>query len=858
MAGITRDHVLISALQDHRYSLLTTLPEMEESPPPPPVPPKDPAFQLNTAMKDLTGPPPAPASGSKRRRDAADDANYHYSFRNDPADISDNDRPTPSKRSRSQVRANDGYVSDTPSQKTAQLRRKKGIRNLSNVNLRHAASTSVLPRRQDSPPRESRFQEGSLTDRPSQQPPSVFTRIPRSESGNLSHVDALMADYHDNMPTPARDVQATIEHEKQIMQERVAEISAREKKEDEGGVFRFGKSWGSSFKPIALWNRLWNDTKDDLTRQNRLEAQRKARLKAEAEAKYAQMKNAGQFAPTQATPRDSGVVVDCGAAHRGSVDSHTWHARDEQNAPGASEDGHTTDTTSQARESAGEQNTGPVQTPQVPVPPRTIRGRLSRMHLRKPSLGALTGTVKRAKSDWNLAASQREASASTSPTKPEFDGSASILRSSASKYDLKKHDRLSKRVSNLEEKLYKARMELDNALAEASPVPKLSSKFERFTPVSSVKSSYKRSRFVPGALPSLPSERVLFPELRGPETYEETVPRAEETTRTRPDIDLATAFDSVDDERTVRQPRASSLRPHAKDIFKEAKETDKEMSRESNEENRDPAPAEPKGGETDAEGDHEDNASDVDGNKAPSNGTLVVKLKTKKTGTSKKRRSLADDDKIFHPDKVTSDDDAEWEEAARTSAKKKRKSAGKTENSAAGKNASSAPNQNSPQNKTTMKTTTMTRSKTKADTEKQTVEVEEEQMEITEDIEVIPSEDELARSQSAGGDDAILEPVYEEEEETSTMALQDKPSNPTPTATPSKYGRHSVRSRSNSPLKRNTRGMSYLDVAASSPGVNGLGQHVRSVSDGSIKLAAGGAVKRGSKDVDFEWPDDVF
>ncbi|KAM3422574.1 hypothetical protein BST61_g68 [Cercospora zeina] len=848
--------------KDHRYSLLTTLQEMEESPPPPPVPPKDAALQLNSAAMDVNRPPTAPASGSKRRRDAIDDANYHYSYRNDPSDISDNDRPTPSKRSRSQVRANDGYVSDTPSQQAAQLRRKKGIRNLSNVNLRHAASTSVMPRAQDSPPRESRFQEGSLTDKPSQQPPSVFTRLPRSESGNLSYVDELMADYHDDKPAPARDIQATIEHEKHIMQDRVAEINARDKKDDEGGVFRFGKSWGSSFKPIALWKSLWNDTKEELTRQNRLEAQRKARLKAEAEAKYAQMKNAGQFAPTQATPRDSGVVVDHGATNRTSTDSHRRYALDEQSTQEASEDGHTTDATSQALQSGEEQNKAVVKTPQVPVPPRTIRGRLSRIHLRKPSLGSLTGTVKRAKSDWNLAASQREASASISPTKAEFDGSASILRSSASKYDLKKHDRLSKRVSNLEEKLYKARMELDNALAEASPVPKLSSKFERFTPVSSVKSSYKRSRFVPGALPTLPSERVLFPGLRGPETYEETVPRAEEATRTRPEIDLATAFDNVDDEQTARQTRASSLRPHAKDIFKKPDDPKKEMRRESNEENRDPAPAESKGGEADIEGDHEDNAADADDDKAPRNGPLVVKLKTKKTGKSKKRRSLADDDEVFHPDKVTSDDDAEWEEAAHTSNKKKRKSAGKTENSPAGKNASSAPEQKSPQNKTTKKTTkkttTMTESKNKAGTEKETVEVEEEKMEITEDVALVPSEDELARPQSEGADDAILEPVYEEEEETSIMALQDEPSNPTATATPSKYGRHAVRSRSNSPLKRNTRGMSRLGVAASSPGTNGLGQHIRSVSDGSIHLAAGGAAKRDSKDEDFEWPDDVF
>ncbi|KAI5368256.1 hypothetical protein Slin14017_G032920 [Septoria linicola] len=842
MSGTYRNHVL-TALQGHKYSFLSAVME-QDSPPPPPVPPKDVHYRPGSSGMDISRPPSAPASGSKRRRDAQDDISYHYGTETRRLEVNDNDRPTPSKRSRSHAAASDGEASDTPSQQAAKLRRKKGIRNLSNLNLRHAASTAIMSRRQESPPRESRFQEGSLNDKPSQQPPSVFTRLPQSDSGNLSYVDELMADYHEGMPTPARDVQATIEYEKEMMPERVAEINARSRKEDAGGMFRFGKSWGTNFHPVALWNRLWNDTKEELTRQNILEAERKARLKAEAEAKYAQMKSAGQFGGSHiglATPRDSAVVMEPSTeGHRRteSLESHIRYSEEEQRKAGAA----------------------------VPEPPRTLRGRLSRMHLRKPSLVSLTGTVKRAKSDFNLAASQRESSASISPLKAEFDGSASILRSSASKYDLKKQNRLSKRVSNLEEKLQNARMELDRALADASPAPKLNRKFERFTPVNSMKNSLKRSRFVPGALPTLPSERVLFPELRGPETYEETVPRVESEVRTRKELDLSTAFDDIDED-TVRPSRGRSSQLHAKDIFNRTTEIDKSSSRPRNEENREPGTEQMDVEITDA------NNASLDGNvepiKEPNSAILDAKLNAlddsvkaaKKPAKSKKRRPLANEDKVYNPGRTKDHDDDEWEEAAQNSGKKKRKSGGKTDGSPSTRKVTK-----SPQGKVSKKTVTTVKTKKKGDAGTQVIEAEVETSHIAEDVgmgDAVGSEDELARPRTAEGDDALLDPVYEEEEETSTMALQDEPPNPTATATPARYGRSGIRSRSNSPYKRTTRATSRQSRSASPPSVKGISkQQTRAVSD-TVKIVPGvGGVpslpKRGSKDENFEWPDDVF
>lgn len=832
-----RGKKLTTELQAHRFSLLEALME-EPSPRPPPVPPKD------EHMEPASRPPTAPASSSKRRRDAQDDASYHhYATDRLEVDSSSNDRPTPSKRPRSHAGASEGDVSDTPSQHAAaQLRRKGGFRNLSNLNLRHAASTSILPARRESPPRESRFVEGSLNDKPSQQPPSVFTRAIRTDSGNLQYVEELMADYHKShkgMPTPARNVQETIEYEKEIMPERVAEINARSKKGD--GMFRFG-TWGTSFHPVALWNRLWNDTKEELTLQNRLEAERKARLKADAEAKYAQMKSAGYFRGSSTseaqTPQDSAVALHSGTdGRRGmeSLDSHARYSQEEQSQGGAS----------------------------IPEPPRTLRGRLSRMHLRRPSLASLTGTVKRTKSEFNIAASHREPSSSLSPSKAEFDVSASILRSSASKYDLKKQNRLSKRVSNLEEKLQLARLELDTALAEASPAPKLTSKFERFTPVNSMKSKMRRPKFVPGVLPTLPSERVLFPELRGPETYEETVPRAESEVRMRRPIDLSTAFDDVDDEETVRPRRVSSIQPHAKDIFKDADKSIAETIRSINDERREAERDTPISPSNEANQIDNGTGNDLTTLNAESGHTaLDVKLKAldasvkaaSKPAKSKKRKSLGVTDPAFNPARETEDDDEESEEAQHTSAKKKQgKSDGKAQSSAPAKKGNNGPKHKSPV-KTIAKKTTATTTKKKTNVDKQTTEIVVEKSQIVEDGEMgdaIGSEDELARPKTADGEDVTLGPLYEEEEEMTTMPLNDEPPEPTATATPARYGRDAPRATS-----RQSR-------SASPPSKVTAIEQIRAAS-GTIKVVPGKngvpdlPDQRVSRDENYEWPDDVF
>jgi hypothetical protein len=818
--------------------------------------------------RPVTSSTAGPASGSKRKRETQDDIAHDYrnnhQHNNTAFDLGrdDGDTPTPNKRSRSQADHSDiGSGDEATPAHLRNLRRKRGSRNLSNLNLRHAASLARLPQPQISP-RESKFQEGSLTDKPSAKPPSVFTRFTRTDSGNLQYVDELMADYHGEAPTPTPAVVPS-SADLTVVDQNIhdEEIPTASQKEDEPGMVRFGKTWTSNFHPVALWNRLWNDTKDELTRQNMLEAERKAKVKAEAEAKYAQMKMAGQLDPQPvsvaarhsyvSTPRDSAVVLESGGVQHRRVTSYgSSHQRDSQDS--SHRDGS-----------------------EVPEPPRTLRGRLSRLHLRKPSLASLAGSVKRAKSDFNLAASNREESSSVSPVKAEFDVPSSILKRSVSKYDLKKQHKLSRRVSDLEAKLQKARQELDTALAEASPIPKLGSKYERWTPVNSM----KRNRFVPGTLPTLPSERLLFPEWKdAQDTSDEGTIRAHEP-RSRKGIDLNTAFERLNDYATaenssrddtrVSRPRSSGQDGHGEPAPPSIEFTGVDM-----EDSNDTADA--------------TNRGKSESMKQQSNDALDAKLKALDAYVKAnmkppkfKKQHLAPDDGLFRPDHDDDDDDAEWEEAEQISVKKKRRSVNKkpqTKKSAhekLPKRSSSLINNNQVSEDDSV--------------------FERDGSQILRDVEMgdaLGSEDELACTKTIDGEELPLEPLIEEEEEHGA----DSPSNES-AKTPTRivYGRNSLRSRSSSPQKRFQLGVeekmravsgayqSRPSFSLSPPPGTGHSKRVDSMHDAMIIVPGENGVpnlpqairrsivettglypskspyaKTSPDKENFEWPDDVF
>jgi hypothetical protein len=649
---------------------------------PPPVPPKDTPEKPSMDADRAT---PAPASGSKRKREGHDE--LVYSFHNSHLEASGFDAPSP-KRSRPSLQPSDNDISDdaTPV-KQRNVRRKKGVNNLSNLNLRHAAERQA--RQSDESqlvPRESRFQEGSLTDKPSNQPPTAFTRFSRTDSGNIQLVDDLMDDYHNGMPSPHRSVEIDIGREKAQIAQPTTVVPTHSASTDEnnGFFFRVGRSLAASLHPVRMWKQVYQETHEELRQKNIAEFERKRVLKEEAERRYAQMKASGQFEPrhvsrtsaadSNITLRDSGVIFASGTPsleHKRATSHGSQLTFPTDNANYISE--------SEAREHA-------------PSAAKTFRSRLS---FKRPSLQNLRFDLKRTKSEYNLAAaanSQRDSSSSASPVKTEFGDSA--LKKSQSKIDMRKQYKLSKRVSNLESKLQLARKELDDALVEASPMPKLGNKYERFTPYSTI----KRPTFIPGKLESLPSERLLDPSHFNFEVDEvdqvmehraKAVTDLESGSRERQPLKGVDLMDLSEeqDEETARISHAQPYPPRASSLFSLNNKNIEHITEDST---TDPTQTTNNHIDTDnMDVDNpsvETNESRNEPDKAASYASLDAKLKAldanvklaAKKPTNRKKRKSGDDMKDYTPGNDDEDDeDAAWELMG-VNTKKRRKSAGAT------------------------------------------------------------------------------------------------------------------------------------------------------------------------------------
>ena len=141
--------------------------------------------------------------------------------------------------------------------------------------------------------------------------------------------------------------------------------------------------------------------------------------------------------------------------------------------------------------------------PNVPLvsraisPMPTTTGRRSSLALRTPSFQ----TLKKATSHIQLPSVKRHS------TQSEASDSSQQVKKQPSKKDLAKQQKLVKRVSNLENQLETARHELELALASA--------------PANGHVEQPAKKAFKPGALPSLPSERILNAHVNEQEVYPE-------------------------------------------------------------------------------------------------------------------------------------------------------------------------------------------------------------------------------------------------------------------------------------------------------------------------------------------------
>ncbi|KAK0255711.1 hypothetical protein LTS09_009381 [Friedmanniomyces endolithicus] len=753
---------------------------MEEAPP---VPLKD---TPKTRMMNVDSAPP---SGSKRKRSEQDeqdeaDENLHL----EPADL---DAHTPKRSRQSDAEASDG----TPINQR-NLRRKKKNNNLSNLSLRHAAEQQRV--------RESRFQEGSLTDKPSMKPPSAFTRMMRTDSGNITQVDELMEGYNDD---PV-DRDASLEASRRV-DGYTPPLSATFEpapRAESGGFFRFGRSFATNFHPVALWNKLWNEARQELIRENAEEAERKRRQKEEAEAKYAEMKAAGQLGLKQvsnhllgtrepeasARPRDSAVVLD-------DVKDHTrTTVTGSQLLPPPRDDFHS-HSGSEVPES------------------KTKHTFKSRFAFKKPSMSNMKGGLKRVASDLNLTAGAgRESSSSISPVKADFDHST--VKRSSSKFDLRKQQKLSKRVSDLESKLELARRELGDALTEASPKPKLNNKYERFVP----NNTLKRPRFIPGKLPSLPSERILMAEALGFGDDEATPDKAVFDAELKDEVAPTESMDFEDGEDTIRARdsqqyprRADSLFKLSNDKINHLPDTTKNTTTEHKTETSELTQFTSDSANMDSNSVVNFTNDGVTEPAKPSDyASLDAKLKAldkqvkaskKPASKSKKRKSGVKDDENFWPDTVT-DDDAEWQEANATP-KKKRKSTTKPDSGSpqgpAKRTRGNTGKQSPPKAKKSADGLAQIKKDIRMDTSANpAAESDEDEHSEAEENDAVPGADEAdevpART-SIDSQGQPLEPLYEEEEVSLIHPNGELPKSAAEVAAVPYFG---ARSRSRSPHKR--------------------------------------------------------
>ncbi|KAE9983013.1 hypothetical protein EG328_010398 [Venturia inaequalis] len=321
------------------------------------------------------------------------------------------------------------------------------------------------------PGRSSRFLEASMRDKPSNKPPSAFTRHFNAHVDDVS-VDQLMDDYHDTeKPLPERPPPRRFDTRSPTKspQRTHHHTSGSNEPEQEAatpkgsGFFRFGKSMASAFNPVSIWKKVattFQDTKEEMIQEKMQEnVQENMRAKMDerygdsrekAAQAYAALKAAGKLGAQGSTPISRHVRVYA-PGYSSEVDPP------EQRDSGISMDD----------ESRSSTDTGKLAL-------ATDSARKASWQSRTPSFQNL----KKIASMTNLHKRSTSGTRSISPDKEHNEGFGNLPRSS-SKLELKKQHKLSKRVSDLEIKLNAARRELDSALA----VPIGSTRSRSVTPI---------------------------------------------------------------------------------------------------------------------------------------------------------------------------------------------------------------------------------------------------------------------------------------------------------------------------------------------------------------------------------------
>jgi len=322
-----------------------------------------------------------------------------------------------------------------------------------------------------------------MNDKVSQRPPSLYTK---EEEAMENYAKSQGPDYDEMDMTYDAGIEPT----------------------KPSGMFRFGRVFASTFKPANIWqgiNGIWKEKEKEtkaVPEKNVLQERQ-----AKATRAYAELKKSGYKG------------THTGPIHRETQEIPAIKYENAENAPqdsfrdsgidvsGIDVDGYRSFSDRKSSTQMMDLKEALKVPPLIDAIGRSASpfsnassGRKSSLHLRKPSFQNL----QKVKSQIHLPSAKKSIAAAISPSvgtdevaTPALAGPR--LRRQPSKKDISRHTKLTKKVSDLENKLQVARHELELSKSNAPPVPDLPTYLGR-------------KPFVPGGLSSLPSERNMTPQ----------------------------------------------------------------------------------------------------------------------------------------------------------------------------------------------------------------------------------------------------------------------------------------------------------------------------------------------------------
>ncbi|KAK2789901.1 hypothetical protein FQN51_002641 [Onygenales sp. PD_10] len=500
-------------------------------------------------------------TSSKRKlaRDPEEDGdeyNYDYDTPKGPSNSATRDTPTHSlgvptpqyakgtaKSSPKRIRSNEwllrsreaspGHTAGGMKDSTPRLRsRRRQSAGKSSATYHHHGSRSVSgfisPSSADGE-RRSRFLEGSMNDRVSQKPPSIYIgddvedALDRYVTGDEGESGDNRGGSVSTTGTGSRYGHA---HSGSIANSMSS--VATDTPSAKSGLVRFGQAIASAFNPFGVWSNvsdIWSGPQDGTKASTATVSSTDIldERRAQAEKAYAELKAAGY----------KGTVKTVSANHSG----------------GGGGGGAVTPSGKEKKVKVVKKQQSMITTPHKHN--RSISSTFSKENLLTPSKSAIRASfqdLRKAASYINISTpslvSKRGGRESVDDDRDAPDADSSILRKQASRKELEKQKKLRKKVSNLESRLEKARKELNRVSGDGSEVgdgngfgngtgngirdaemawnehvkacEEEREEKESIAPIPPPHTSglhtgvVRKKKFVPGALPSLPSERVLL------------------------------------------------------------------------------------------------------------------------------------------------------------------------------------------------------------------------------------------------------------------------------------------------------------------------------------------------------------